>query len=236
MSSKGKLLRFAEVKTFGNVLQSPFEQVFQKDFYLKGKWSREFFGNSHPITLELGCGKGEYTLGLARLFPERNFIGVDIKGARIWRGAKTATEEGLKNVAFLRTRIDFIRSFFEAGEVEEIWITFPDPQPRKALKRLTSSRFLGYYQSLISDKAAINLKTDSVALYSYTKELVSWNKLILEAAIEDIYQSDRASDEILSIRTFYEQGWLQEGLRSHYLRFIISPDEKLEEPVGSHFD
>ncbi len=218
------------------MLQPPFEQVFQKDFYLKGKWSQEFFGNNNPITLELGCGKGEYTLGLARLFPERNFIGVDIKGARIWRGAKTATEEGLKNVAFLRTRIDFIRSFFAAGEVEEIWITFPDPQPRKAHKRLTSSRFLSYYQSLISARAAINLKTDSVALYSYTKDLVTCNKLSLEAAIEDIYQSDKAEDEVLSIRTFYEQGWLQEGLRSHYLRFIISPNEKLEEPAESNYD
>jgi tRNA (guanine-N7-)-methyltransferase len=230
VSSKGKLRKFAEVENFENVLQPSFEEVFKKDFYLKGKWKTEFFKNSNPITLELGCGKGEYTLGLAKLFPKRNFLGIDIKGARIWKGAKEATEKDITNVGFIRTRIDFITSFFERGEIDEIWITFPDPQLKKPLKRLTSSRFLGYYQNVINSSAFIHLKTDSVELFHYTKALADYNKLAVDAFIEDIYQSEHARDEVLSIRTFYEKGWLKEGLKSQYIRFKIDNEQQLNEP------
>ena len=230
MSSKGKLRKFNEVESFNNVLQPSFDEVFKKDFHLKGKWSKSFFGNANKITLELGCGKGEYTLGLARMFPERNFIGVDIKGARIWRGAKTATEEGIGNVGFIRTRIDFINSFFEKDEVDEIWITFPDPQPKKALKRLTSSRFLGFYQKILVNNATVNLKTDSIYLYNYTKQLAKWNKLDVEQTIDDIYNSKWADDKILSIKTFYELGWLNDGLKSQYIRFKLNDAQQLNEP------
>jgi tRNA (guanine-N7-)-methyltransferase len=230
VSSKGKLRKFAEVESFSNVVQPSFDEVFKKDFRLKGKWSEEFFGNGNKITLELGCGKGEYTLGLAKKHPDRNFIGIDIKGARIWKGAKEATRKEMKNVAFIRTRIDFINSFFAPGEIEEIWITFPDPQLKKALKRLTSSRFLGYYQDIIADRSTINLKTDSVELYTYTKALAEHNHLEIEQAIDDIYTSDLAEDDILSIKTFYEKGWLKEGLKSQYIRFRLDTNKSLEEP------
>lgn len=227
--SKGKLVKFAEVETFDNVIQPEFSEVFNNDFKFKGKWSKDFFGNENKITLELGCGKGEYTVGQARLFPNRNFIGIDIKGSRIWKGAKEATLDKLPNVAFIRTRVDFVNSFFDADEVEEIWITFPDPQLKKALKRLTSSRFLNRYVKFITKGATINLKTDSIELYTYTKELAEHNNLIIEKAIDDIYTSEMAEDKILSIKTFYEKGWLKDGLHSQYLRFQIN-NNPVEEP------
>lgn len=230
MSSKGKLLKFAEVESFENVIQPEFSEVFEKDFRLKGKWNTDMFGNQNKLTLELGCGKGEYTVGQAKLFPNRNFVGVDIKGARIWKGAKEATLNEIKNVAFIRTRIDFANSFFAADEVEEIWITFPDPQLRKVLKRLTSSRFLNRYKKFLVEGGTINLKTDSVELYEYTKALAEFNGLTVEKAVEDIYKSDLADDPILSIKTFYEKGWLKDGLTSHYLRFKLDKDEIEELP------
>lgn len=229
--SKGKLAKFAELETYNHVLQPPFEEVFRKDFSLKGKWESHFFQNNNPLTLELGCGKGEYTIGLARLFPGRNFIGVDIKGSRIWKGAKESHDEGLKNVGFVRTRIDFINSFFAKDEVEEIWFTFPDPQLKKPLKRLTSSRFLNFYNKFLIHGGYINLKTDSEVLYQYTKALAEFNKLEIEAASEDIYATG-ATDEVLSIRTFYEKGWLEQGLKSHYIRFKLPNDKIIEEPPG----
>ena len=231
MSSKGKLKKFAEVETFENVLQPEFSEVFESDFHLKGKWSKEFFGNDNKITLELGCGKGEYSVGLAKMFPDRNFIGIDIKGSRIWKGAKEATIDKLENVAFIRTRVDFINSFFDKGEVEEIWITFPDPQHRKVLKRLTSSRFLNRYAKFLTPNATVNLKTDSVELFTYTKALAKFNKLTIEKAIDDIYASSEANDKVLSIKTFYEKGWLKDGLQSQYIRFQLNnnPIEELPE-------
>lgn len=231
--SKGKLAKFAELNTFSNVIQPSFEEVFQKEFYLRGKWNMEFFPVALPLTLELGCGKGEYTVSLAKLYPERNFLGIDIKGNRIWKGAKLAGEEQIKNAAFLRTRIDFVTSFFAKDEVDEIWITFPDPQPKKPLKRLTSSRFLNKYNSFLTDGGWINLKTDNADLYEYTRALIKHNRLETEFSTNDLYGSEY-NNEILSIKTFYEKIWLSEGLKIHYLRFRLRANHVVEEPPGEY--
>ena len=206
-----------------------FKDVFEKDYKLKGKWNERFFTDPRPITLELGCGKGEYTLGMARKFPERNFIGIDIKGARIWRGAKRALQEDLSNVAFLRTRIDFITSFFKSDEVDEIWITFPDPQHKKNHKKLTSSRFLNRYSRFLKTSGTINLKTDSGELYDYTCAITIYNKLKVLAKTDNLYHSD-LNDEILSIKTFYESMWLEQGLKIHYLQFQLNNNNGIQEP------
>jgi tRNA (guanine-N7-)-methyltransferase len=229
--SKGKLIKFAEVATFKNVLQPHFDEAFRNNYVLNGKWNSEYFSNNNKITLELGCGKGEYTVGLAKMFPGRNFIGVDIKGSRIWKGAKEAIENNLSNVAFLRTHIELIGSFFTKNEVEEIWFTFPDPQLKKPLKRLTSSRFINIYRNFLVQGGWINLKTDNSLLYEYTKALALHNNYLIAVASEDIYGSGIA-DEILSIKTFYEKGWLDEGLKSHYIRFRLNNEKQTEEPPG----
>jgi tRNA (guanine-N7-)-methyltransferase len=226
---KKKLQRFAEMETFQNVIQPNFEEVYKKDHKLKGKWNTEFFKNENPIVLELGCGKGEYTVGLAKQYPHRNFIGIDIKGARMWRGAKTAIKEKIYNVGFLRTRIDLINSFFADQEVSEIWVTFPDPQPKKYYKRLTSSRFLGYYQKIISENGVVNLKTDNADLYQYTRSLIKLNKLEILTDTDNLYNSGIV-DEILSIKTFYEQQFLEQGKPIHYIRFKLDKLKQLEEP------
>ena len=218
------------METFDHVVQPSFDEVFKKDYKLKGKWGDEFFGNHKPLILELGCGKGEYTVGLARNNPDANFIGIDIKGARMWRGAKTALENNMKNVGFVRTRIGLINSFFGNNEVSEIWITFPDPQPKKYYKRLTSTRFLGYYQKFIKNNGFINLKTDSAELYAYTKKLINLNNIDLVTDTDNLYNSDLV-DETLSIKTFYEQQWLEQGKPIHYLRFKLNKTQELEEPV-----
>ena len=175
---KNKLQKFAEMETYSNVFQYPFARL-QADggFYGKGKW-HEFFGNCNPIVLELGCGKGEYTVGLAKIFPDKNFIGIDIKGARMWTGAKESNIEGLKNVAFLRTDIELITEFFATDEVAEIWITFPDPQMKKVRKRLTSTRFMALYQQILKPQGIVHLKTDSPFLYAYTTLMVKYNGLL----------------------------------------------------------
>jgi len=218
------------METFDHVVQPSFDEVFKKDYKLKGKWGDEFFGNHKPLILELGCGKGEYTVGLARNNPDANFIGIDVKGARMWRGAKTALENNMKNVGFVRTRIGLINSFFGNNEVSEIWITFPDPQPKKYYKRLTSTRFLGYYQKFIKNNGFINLKTDSAELYAYTKKLINLNNIDLVTDTDNLYNSDLV-DETLSIKTFYEQQWLEQGKPIHYLRFKLNKTQELEEPV-----
>ena len=182
---KNKLKKFAEMETFDNVFQYPFAVVERDGFPLKGRWKSDFFKNDNPIVLELGCGKGEYAVGLARRFPEKNYIGVDIKGARMWTGAKSAVKEGISNVAFLRTNIELITRFFEPGEVSEIWITFPDPQMKKVRKRLTSSRFLELYrESLVAD-GIVHLKSDSPFLYTYTDALVKLNNMPTEVNTSD---------------------------------------------------
>lgn len=223
MSSKNKLQRFAENETFHNLFQFSYEQLQQERFPLRGNWNRDFFGNANPIVLELGCGKGEYTIGLAQHYPDRNFVGMDIKGARLWRGLKNASEMGLNNVAFIRSRIEMINYFFGPDEVSEIWITFPDPQPRKSrqLKRLTSPRFLSQYAGLLKPDGVIHLKTDSELLYNYTLEVISQSRHYLHYSTHDLYSTPEEL-EVKRIRTFYEQMWLSQGLSIKYLAFSLS--------------
>jgi tRNA (guanine-N7-)-methyltransferase len=229
---KNKHLRFRENETFTLLYQPAFEEIFRRDFRYKGAWREQVFHNSNPVVLELGCGKGEYTVTLAGRFPEKNFIGVDIKGARLWRGAKTATEKQLQNVAFIRTRIDFIESFFASREVDEIWITFPDPQPKAARKRLTSPLFLTRYRKFLNPGGCIHLKTDSRLLHDYTRALAAHNHLKIWESNADIYGSGFAG-ELLSIKTHYEQLFLKKGLPITYLKFGIDSDETLQEPTDS---
>ena len=219
---KDKLRRFAENLTFGCMIQPEFEEIFHRDHPLKGRWHEDFFHNDKPIVLELGCGKGEYTIALAQRDPDRNYIGIDIKGARMWRGAKTATEREMKNVAFVRTLIEFNNSFFGEGEIAEIWITFPDPQlkTRRAKKRLTSPLFLERYAQMLAEDGVINLKTDSQHLFAYTSAVIDHFSLPCEVANDDIYGSGYA-DEVLSVKTAYEQMFLERGLPITYTRFSL---------------
>jgi len=227
---KNKLIRFTENTTFPNLIQPAFNEVFRTDYSLKGQWSKSFFKNEKPIVLELGCGKGEYTVGMARMFPEKNFIGIDIKGARLWRGAKTAHEEGMSNVGFVRTRIENITSFFGANEVSEIWITFPDPQLKRinSMKRLTSSAFLSLYKTFLKPQGLVHLKTDSQPLHIYTRSLVELNNLKVHSLTNNLYGSG-TEDPILSIKTFYEEQFLEQGLPITYICFELSNDQPLIE-------
>lgn len=226
---KNKLKKFADMETIDFVFQYPFSKLRESGFPLKGHWYEEFFGNSNPIVLELGCGKGEYTVGLARRFPDKNFIGVDIKGARMWTGASQARAEGLTNVAFLRTSIELIESFFAPGEVAEIWITFPDPQMKKVRKRLTSTRFMELYRKILTDGGSIHLKTDSPFLYRYTSLMTALNGFSVDADTDDLYASGLA-DDILDIKTHYERQWLERGLTIKYISFALPAEGELQEP------
>lgn len=227
--AKNKLAKFAEMEVLDNVFQPKHEEVFRTDYTLKGRWNKEIFGNDHPLVLEIGCGKGEYTVGLGQLYPEKNFIGLDIKGARMWKGAKTAKETGMTNVAFIRTYAEVLESIFAPEEISEIWITFPDPQMAKARKRLTGSRFLNLYKKILKPDGIIHLKTDSPFLHAYTTELIRTNMLETTVNTEDLYGSDMA-DRILSIRTFYEQQWLSRGKKIKYIRFALNTANTLTEP------
>ncbi|MFP4555370.1 MAG: tRNA (guanosine(46)-N7)-methyltransferase TrmB [Bacteroidales bacterium] len=229
---KNKLKKFAENETFENLFQPSFEDVFRKDHEIKGKWLENYFKNDNPIVLELGCGKGEYAVNMARMFPNKNFIGIDIKGARLWKGAKDALRDNMKNVAFVRTRIENINSFFMPNEVSEIWITFPDPQPRssRAKKRLTSSKFLSYYQQVAKSNCLIHLKTDSQALHEYTKALIELNNLEMGTCTNNLY-NDVTEDPILSIKTFYESMFLEQGKPITYIRFRLDNSKQLKEPT-----
>ncbi len=216
-----KLEHFAENLTFANLFQVSYESLKKDGFALRGRWS-EHFGNSNPIVLELGCGKGDYTVALARIHPDRNYIGVDIKGARLWRGAKTATEDKMPNVAFIRTRIELIESFFAPDEVSEIWITFPDPQLKKPNKRLTCERFLSRYKSFLRKGSPIHLKTDSQELYEYTlDEVIPAGGYKVLAHTADLYNSDYDGEAKLT-QTFYERMFLAEGKPITYLEFTIN--------------
>lgn len=225
---KNKLARWTEFGSYGNVIQPQIGDVSGKDHPIKGKWNSELFKNNNPIVLELGCGKGEYTVGLAEKFPESNFIGIDIKGARMWRGAKTANEQNLPNVAFLRTRIEFINSFFSRDEVDEIWITFPDPHPggRNSNKRLTSPWFLNLYRLFLKDKGLIHLKTDNTELFEFTSKTVDYNNLETVFSTSDLYSEQ--NHNIHSIKTHYEKIFLSAGMKITYLSFRLGKDKNIE--------
>jgi tRNA (guanine-N7-)-methyltransferase len=245
---KNKIARWAELDTFNHVIQPEAGELSVKDHRIKGNWNREIFKNDNPIIIELGCGKGEYTVGLSRLFPECNFIGVDIKGARLWRGAKTSGEKQLKNAAFLRTRIEFINYFFISDEVDEIWITFPDPHPvrRNSNKRLTCPWFLNLYRNFLKDKGIIHLKTDNAELFGYTRKLAADNGLEILFSTNDMHSmspddltvffnnlyskndnvlKNRISEGVLSIRTHYEAKFLEMGMKINYLAFRLEKDK-----------
>ena len=226
MSRKSKLQQFKDNRNFGHVIQPTFDEAFDTDYFLKGHWNEAVFKNDNPIVLELGCGKGEYTLGLAQRFPDKNFIGIDIKGARIWRGAKRVEELGLNNAAFLRTKIDFLPNFFAHNEIDEIWLTFSDPQPKKPLKRLSSVPFLERYAQFLKPNGIVHLKTDSRLLYNSTMEVCQQLGLEVEEHSHDIYNADwdRLTEEDrknLEIKTYYEGLWLEQQFNINYVRFRL---------------
>ncbi|MDL2208636.1 tRNA (guanosine(46)-N7)-methyltransferase TrmB [Parabacteroides sp. OttesenSCG-928-O15] len=227
---KNKLAKFDDMAGYPHVFEYPYGRLQEEGFEMKGRWNELFFKNDKPIVLELGCGKGEYTVGLGRLFPDKNFIGIDIKGARMWSGAKESLEADMTNVAFLRTHIELLTHFFAPGEVAEIWLTFPDPQMKKVNKRLTSTRFMKLYREVLAEKGIIHLKTDSQFMYTYTQEMVKANNYPLLFATDDLYHSDFADDAILSIQTYYEQQWLDRGLNITYTQFVCEERATLIEP------
>lgn len=234
---KDKLRKFKENESFKCLIQPTTEEVFRKDHPLKGHWGEKFFGNANPIVVELGCGKGEYTVDLALRNPSCNYIGVDIKGARLWKGAKYAEEHNLKNVAFLRTRIEFIESLFSVEEVSEIWITFADPQIGREKKRLTSPLFMDRYRNFLRKDGIVHLKTDSRYLHEYSRAMAEANSLEILACATDIYDADRsrlyasqmasvcgkdAIDALFLVQTFYESQYLAKGIPITYLAFTIN--------------
>lgn len=223
MGSKNKLKRFKENETFSNVIQPTREEVVSGDFYLKGKWNQEIFKNDNPIVLELGCGKGEYSVGLAQKYPNKNFIGIDIKGARFWRGAKTAVEENLHNVAFIRTQIELIEFVFAEKEVDEIWITFPDPQIKykRTKHRLTNSEFLQRYKKILKNDGIVHLKTDSEFMHGYTLGLLHGEGHQVLYANHNVYKNEGAPEVVTAIQTFYEMQYLEQNKPITYIQFKI---------------
>jgi len=227
---KNKLAKFADMEEFPHVFQVSSHDLREgRIFEMKGKWNELFFKNNHPIVLELGCGKGEYTVGLSQLYPDKNFVGVDIKGARIWSGAKESFEKGMKNVAFLRTNIEMIYHLFAENEVSEIWLTFPDPQMKKVTKRLTATNFMKSYQQFVKPNGFIHLKTDSNFMFSYTCEMVKANNYPILFSSNDLYASD-LQDPILGIKTYYEQQWLERNLSIKYIQFMLEKRVEFIEP------
>ena len=223
MGSKNKLKRFSENETFDNVFQPTREEVVGDQFPLKGKWNKEFFKNDNPIVLELGCGKGEYSVGLAERFPEKNFIGIDINGARFWRGAKTAVETGMNNVAFVRTQIELIHHIFTQNEVSEIWITFPDPQIKykRTKHRMTNAAFLDNYKKILKPNGLMHLKTDSEFMHGYTLGLLHGLGYEVLYANHNIYKNEGAPAEVTGIQTFYESQYLEVNKPITYIQFRI---------------
>lgn len=220
--AKHKLFRFSENETFQNLIQLPYTEVIA-GVPFKGKWNTDFFTSDKPIIIELGCGKGEYTIGLAKRHPEINFLGVDVKGARLWRGCKISNEDEMKNVGFIRTQIELIDHYFEAEEVSEIWITFPDPQPKefKARKRLTNPLFLERYRNFLAKDGIIHLKTDNTAFFDYTLEVIKEEGHNLIFQERDVYNSD-CKGALVEIQTFYEKKYLELGQPIHYLKFQLN--------------
>ncbi len=229
---KGKLAKFADMTANPKVREYSYGELRKNGCPLKGKWGEEFFGNDRPIVLELGCGRGEYTVGLARRYPECNFIGVDIKGARMWHGAKQALEGQMGNVGFVRTGIEFLGEIFGKDEVSEIWLTFSDPQMKKVTRRLTSTFFMNRYRLFLVDCGLIHLKTDSNFMATYTRLMAERNGLPLEECTDDLYHSHLAADEspLVKIQTYYERMWLDRGLSIKYLRFRLPHEGTLAEP------
>jgi tRNA (guanine-N7-)-methyltransferase len=237
--SKNKLKKFAEMAQMKNVFEFDLQKILQgENFGLKGRWNFDFFKNENPIVLELGCGRGEYTLGLAATCPEKNYIGIDIKGARMWSGATEANALNLKNAAFVRTDIKTLNAFFELDEISEIWFTFPDPQMKKQRKRLTSTQFLNYYKKILKDKGAIHLKTDSNFLFTYTCALIEKNNLPIIEKTDDLYLSEiYRQNPALQIKTYYENQWAARGIKIKYLEFLLKKKSELQEPqIEIEFD
>ncbi len=233
--SKGKLAKFADMERYENVFQYPYSVIDNVAFELRGRWHEAYFKNNNPIVLELGCGRGEYAVNLARMFPDKNFIGVDIKGARMWTGATMALNEGLKNVAFLRTNIEIIERFFAENEVEEIWLTFSDPQMKNPRKRLTSTYFLERYRKFMIDKGLVRVKTDSNFLFTYTNYVVEKNSLPLEAFTANLDKDDShlpadTCHLLKTIQTYYESMWRERGIDIKYIEFQLPREGELLEP------
>ncbi len=225
MGSKNKLKRFKENETFSQVFQPTREEVVGNLFSLRGKWNTDFFKNNNPIILELGCGKGEYSVGLAQKYPDKNFIGIDIKGARFWRGAKTAVETGLENVAFVRTQIELINHIFVENEVDEIWITFPDPQIKykRTKHRMTNSQFLQLYKKILKKDGVVHLKTDSEFMHGYTLGLLHGEGHDVLYANHNVYVNEGSPAEVTDLQTFYEKQYLEINKAITYIRFKIAP-------------
>ncbi|CAM4067711.1 tRNA (guanosine(46)-N7)-methyltransferase TrmB [Gillisia limnaea] len=223
MGSKNKLRRFRENEQFDNVVQPSREELTQNNFPLRGKWRSNFFKNNNPIVLELGCGKGEYSVALALANPEKNFIGVDIKGARFWRGAKTGIEENINNLGFIRTQIELVDHIFDENEIDEIWITFPDPQIKykRTKHRLTNSEFLQKYKYILKPDGIVNLKTDSEFMHGYTLGLLHGEGHEIIQANHDVYKNVYSPKEVTGIQTFYEKQYLEQGKRITYIQFKI---------------
>jgi tRNA (guanine-N7-)-methyltransferase len=223
VGSKNKLRRFKENETFSNVFQPTRDELVHQQFSLKDNWNSTFFKNDHPLVLELGCGKGEYSIALAKKYPNKNFIGIDIKGARFWRGAKTAIEENIPNVAFLRTQIELIDHAFAQNEVDEIWITFPDPQIKykRTKHRMTNLEFLKRYQSILKPEGEVNLKTDSEFMHGYTLGLLHGAGHEVLYANHNVYKQEGSPEEVTSIQTFYESQYLEQNKPITYIRFKI---------------
>ena len=232
--AKNKLTKFAEMETFPNVFQCAARETDPNNpvVQMAGHWHERYFHNSNPIVLELGCGRGEYTVGLAQRYPDKNFIGIDIKGARMWAGAKQAVLANLPNVAFLRTNIELLPHFFAAGEIDEIWLTFCDPQMKKATKRLTSSYFMARYRQLLKDNGLIHLKTDSPFLYQYTREVLKINDFAVLSDTADLYAEPDIPqlNEARALQTHYEQQWLERGMTIKYLCWQLRHQSEYIEP------
>jgi tRNA (guanine-N7-)-methyltransferase len=225
VGSKNKIKRFGENETFGNVFQPSREEVVGQNFALKGKWNNDFFKNNNPIIVELGCGKGEYTVGLAALNPDKNYVGIDVKGARFWRGAKDAVENNLPNVAFVRTQIELIDYIFGTNEVSEIWITFPDPQIKykRTKHRMTNESFLELYKKIMPSQGIVNLKTDSEFMHGYTLGLLHGQGHEVIYANHNIYVNTGSPAEVINIQTFYEKHYLAINKAITYIQFRIKP-------------